>query len=255
MENESAGAVLADAYFRDLATRGVRLTNYYAVAHPSQPNYIAMVAGATLVDDDGAHSLAQSNIVDLLDAAGVSWKAYQEEFPGNCFNGGQAGNSKTGLYARKHNPFISFSNIRSNPNRCARIVPGDALDADLAAGSLPRFAFYTPNMNHDGHDRPLREESAWLKGFLDPKLADPRFADGTLVVVTFDEGDGTPATDPLYTVLLGPMVQAGSSDPTRYTHGSLLRTVEDLLGLGSLGRADANATPFASCNFSGGCRR
>lgn len=253
LENESGAAAARDPYLAQLAASGATLTHYYGVAHPSQPNYVAMLAGATVVADDNNHNLGQSNLVDLLESAHRSWKAYQEDYPGGCFAGASAGNDTTGEYVRKHDPFISFDDIRTNPARCARIVPATQLDSDIANGQLPDFSFYSPNLDNDGHDSSLGTASAWLRGFLEPKLADPKFNDGTLVVVTFDEGTGDPASQPLYAVLLGSMVAPGSRDAATYNHYSLLRTVEDVLGLGSLGREDGKSTPFAGCNFTAGC--
>ena len=253
LENESGAAAARDPYLAQLAASGSTLTHYYGVAHPSQPNYIAMLAGATLVADDNNHNLARTNLVDLLESAHRSWKAYQEDYPGGCFPGSSAGTSRTGEYVRKHNPFISFDDIRTNPARCARIVPATQLDSDIAAGQLPDFSFYSPNLDNDGHDSSLGVASAWLRGFLEPRLTDPKFNAGTLVVVTFDEGTGAPASQPLYAVLLGPMVAQGSTDSATYNHYSLLRTVENVLGLGSLGGEDAKSTPFAGCNFTAGC--
>jgi hypothetical protein len=254
LENESGASAARDPYLAQLAARGATLTHYYGVAHPSQPNYIAILAGATLVEDDASHDLARSNLVDLLESANRSWTAYQEGYPGGCFSGETAGDAKTGTYTRKHNPFISFNDIRTNAARCANIVNAAQLDSDIARGQLPDFSFYTPNLDDSGHDTPLSFASGWLRGFLEPKLADRKFTDGTLVVVTFDEGAGDPARDPLYAVLLGPMVVPGSVDANTYNHYSLLRSIEDALGLGSLGREDAKSHPFAPCNFVAGCR-
>jgi acid phosphatase len=243
---------LADPYFTTLARRGTLLTHYYGIAHPSQPNYLALLAGDSLVAGDGSYNLPQTNLVDLLEPAGVSWKAYLEDYPGGCFAGGSMG----ALYARKHNPFISFDDVRSNPQRCANLVNAGQLPADLAAGRLPRYSFYVPNLKNDAHDTSMAYSARWLKGFLEPMLADPRFAAGTLVVITFDETNdfsGGPATRPLYTVLLGPMVRAGAVDATPYTHYSLLRTVEEAFLLGTLHRHDATAAPLAACDFTGGC--
>ncbi|HXU23623.1 MAG TPA: alkaline phosphatase family protein, partial [Tepidiformaceae bacterium] len=253
LENESGAAAARDPYLAELAGRGATLTHYYGVAHPSQPNYVAMIAGAPLVTDDSPHNLSQTNLVDLLEKAHRSWKTYQEDYPGGCFSGATAGNARTGIYVRKHDPFISFDDVRTVPGRCAKIVPASDLADDIANGQLPDFSFFSPNLNNDGHDSSLAVASAWLQGFLEPKLADPKFADGTLVVVTFDEGTGDPASQPLYAILLGPMVVKGSVDGTPYTHYSLLRTVENVLGLGSLGRQDAGSSPFAACNFTTGC--
>ena len=153
-----------------------------------------------------------------------------------------------GNYVRKHNPFISFDNVRNNPQRCMRIVNDAQLAVDVANNDLSAYIFYTPDMNNDGHDTPLKFAAAWLKGFLEPLLADPKFATGTLVVVTFDEGAYVGGNN-IYTVLLGPMVAAGHQDAARYTHYSLLRTIEDTFALGTLGRNDATAAPFAAENF------
>jgi acid phosphatase len=252
LENNSLQTVLAVPYFSALAKRGALLTNYHGVTHPSEPNYIAMIAGDTFVSDDGVHNLPQTNLVDLLDRAQVSWKAYLENYPGHCFNGVVSGNSTTGQYARKHNPFISFNDIRTNPQRCSQLVNSDQLAVDIAANQLPSFGFYVPNLKNDGHDTSPTYAATWLSGFLDPKLADPNFMNGMLVVVTFDEDDGT-ASNLVYTVLLGPMVHANTTDPGLYTHYSLLRTIEDDFGVGTLNRNDTPAVSFAACNFTTGC--
>jgi hypothetical protein len=255
-ENQSLKKVLAVPYFSQLAKRGALLTNYHGLAHPSEPNYIAMISGDLLVSDDGIHNLPQTNLVGLLDAANVSWKAYLENYPGNCFNGAVSGDSKTGQYVRRHNPFMSFDDVRTNPQRCSQMVNSDQLAVDIAANQLPGFSFYVPNLNNDGHDMPLAYAAKWLSGFLDPKLSDPGFRNETLVVVTFDEAsDSASADDLIYTVLLGPMVRTNTTDAGAYSHYNLLRTIEDNFGLGSLNRNDATAVPFAACNFSGGCKR
>ena len=243
MENENLGNVLKNPYFAGLAGRGALLKNFRALTHPSQPNYIAMISGELYVRDNNRHDLPQTNLVDLLEAAHVSWKAYQEDYPGACAAGMTYGN-----YVRKHNPFISFDTIRKNPERCARIVNAAQLAIDVANDDLPAFSFYTPDMNNDGHDTPLKFAADWLKGFLEPLLADPKFAKDTLVVITFDEGTVI-GSNIIYTALLGPMVNPGHTDTARYTHYSLLRTIEDTFNLGTLGRNDAKAAPFAAENF------
>ena len=256
-ENYGAAAALANPYFKQLAGRGAYLSNYYAVSHPSEPNYLALLAGDPLVADDGVYNLPQKNLVDLLEQAGIGWKAYQENYPGGCFAGSVAGNASTGLYARKHNPFITFDSIRNNRARCGLIVNASELAGDSAAGRLPAFSFFTPNMDHDAHDQPLSYAAKWFEGFIEPRLSDPNFMRGTLLVVTFDESDiqSGAADNHVYTALLGPMIKPGSTDTARYSHYSLLRSVEDNFQLGTLNRKDAQAPPFAACNFRGGCSR
>jgi hypothetical protein len=80
-------------------------------------------------------------------------------------------------------------------------------------------------------------------GLLEPLLANAAFMKGTLVVVTFDES--LPYADNHdYTALLGEMVKAGTVERDRYDHYSLLRTIEENFGLGTLHRNDLTANWF-----------
>ena len=80
-----------------------------AVAHPSQPNYVASVGGSTHgITSDSFSRIGSSveTIVDLLEAKGVSWSEYQEDSPYSGFEGNYV-NQKTGAndYVRKHKYF------------------------------------------------------------------------------------------------------------------------------------------------------
>jgi len=222
--------------FSNMAKRGVSLTNYYAVTHPSQPNYFSQVAGEYFnwnSDDD--KDLNTTFLVDLLEAKGISWKAYQESFPAPCYS------STLGSYYRKHNPFISFASVRLNPQRCAKIVNASQLDDDLASGNLPQYSYYTPNINNDGHDSGLVFAGHYLTAFLEPRL--PKFPPGTIIVITWDEDDYLDSNH-IYTAVIGSMIKPGTTDNTAYTHYSLLRTVEDNFQLGSLNKNDAKANGY-----------
>ncbi|KAJ3096798.1 hypothetical protein HDU96_000642 [Phlyctochytrium bullatum] len=240
LENEDNGNVLADPYLGSvLPAKGQLLTNMDAVWHPSQPNYIAMISGSkrnVLLDNDA--NIDAPNVADLLEAKGFTWRAYQEEYPGNCFSGSSASNK---LYRRKHNPFISFNSIRNNAARCGNIVPASYLDIDAKARNLPNYMFYTPNMDNDGHDTTLAYSSAWLKGFLEPKLVDPAYAD-TLFVVTYDESESYLARNQIYTVLLGKGIKGKNlKDNTYYTHYSVLKAIEQNFQIGNMGKHDSEA--------------
>lgn len=250
-ENKSEQAVLDNVFMKQLASQGVRLSKYFGVAHPSQPNYLAATAGLPFVSDDNRHDIDATNIVDLLEAKGVSWKAYMEDLP----ESDKAVHiSKNRRYFRKHNPFISFDNVRNNPARLARIVNAKHLQEDVNKGALPQYSWYTPNIQHDGHTppddfqptNPLRHVNfiaQWLQGFLTPLLANPKFRKGTLVVLTFDES--VPHADNhIYTVLLGDMVKPNTVQSEVFNHYSLLRTVEENFQLGDLGRNDLTANWF-----------
>jgi acid phosphatase len=250
LENQLVDAVRTDPYMLSLETLGVRLSDYHGVAHPSQPNYFAATAGLPLVRDDTCQDVDSTSIVDLLEAKGITWKAYMEDLPENDKS---VCKSPDGRYFRKHNPFVSYDAVRTNPARLACVVNADRLQEDLIARSLPEFCWYTPNIENDGHSPPGVEPgdyphevaylSAWLKGLLDPLLANPRFNQRTLTVVTFDES--VPYRDNhVYCTLLGDMVRPDSTEPDHYDHYSLLRTVEENFGLGTLGRNDLTANWF-----------
>ena len=225
-------------------------SDYHGLTHPSQPNYFAATAGLPFVTSDDCQDVEETNLVDLLETKGITWRAYMEGLPGDnkavCISADR-------LYFRKHNPFVSFNNVRNEPGRLANVVNSSRLRSDIDGGSLPQFCWYTPDIQNDGHSPPgstpaqrwngVTFLSQWLRGFLEPLLADHGFMKGTLVVVTFDES--IPYEDNhVYTALLGDMVEAGSVESARYDHYSLLRTVEENFGLGTLGRNDLTADWF-----------
>jgi hypothetical protein len=236
LENTDFDKAAAQPFMTALAARGATLTGYKGVAHPSQPNYVAMIAGDTLgVKDDKPVDLPGRHLGDLLDAKGLPWAAYAEGYPGGCFLG-----DKSGKYARKHVPFLSFTSVQKNPARCARIQDASAFDTAAAAGRLPAFSLYVPNLDDDGHDTGVAVADQWLAGFLGPRLDDAAFMKGMLVVVTFDES-ASKTDSRILTILLGAAIKPGSASAAAYDHYSLLRTIENGLGLGDLGRKDSAA--------------
>jgi hypothetical protein len=238
LENRNLTDVQAEPYFAGLAARGRLLTNYLTIANPSQPNYVALNFGDTMgIVDNGVYDIPGRNIVDQLEDAGVSWRTYHEQYPGGCYAGYYPPNSE--LYARKHNAFISADSVRTNSARCAKIVDGLAFETDVASGTLPRYSVYVPNSDNNSHDTTIAYAANWLSGWLEPKLANPSLAD-VLWVITWDEGEANGPV-PISTILIGPGIAPGTTDATQYTHYSLLRTVQQFFGLGTLGRNDAAA--------------
>jgi len=181
-------------------------------------------------------------ISHLLEYAGFTWKSYQEDY--NPLSGGDCmTQSRDGKYYRKHNPFMSFNNIRTNKTRCKSIVNSAQLDTDIANNNLPQFMYYTPNIDNDAHDTDLNFAGKYLKAWLNKYMAIPNFTRNTLVLITFDE-DELFEGNHIFAVLLGPYVTAGTTEGSAYTHFSLTRTLERNFGLPSLGRKDATAKDF-----------
>ncbi|MBI3553197.1 MAG: hypothetical protein HY077_11930 [Elusimicrobia bacterium] len=241
LENTDYDHALGQPFLGKLARQGALLSGYYAVDHPSQPNYVALVSGDTLgVDSDKNVSLDETNVADLLEAAGKSWKIYAEDYPGRCFL-----DAKSGLYARKHVPLLSFKDVAGDPARCARIVDAAQMAADLKAGGLPDYSLYIPNLENDGHDTGADYADAWYARVFGPLLDDPAFTKGLLLVTIFDEDENDGGDNRIYASLYGSGVAPGAVSANRYDHYSLLRLVEDGLGVGNLGRRDSSAAAIS----------
>lgn len=239
LENTDYKKALAQPFLAQLTKGGALLADYHAVTHPSQPNYVAMISGDTQgVWSDGNFDLNARHIGDLLEAKGKTWKTYAEGYPGNCFL-----KKRSGKYVRKHAPFLSFKNVSGDPGRCANIVEASALDADIRNQTLPDYSLYIPDMDNDGHDTGPAYADRWLSSAFKARLNDPRFMRDMLFVVTFDEDEGG-GRNQVFTLLYGPGVVPGAVSSDRCDHYSLLRTIEDAFGLGTLGLKDAAASPF-----------
>jgi hypothetical protein len=250
LENEGTDQALADPYVSSLTRRAAWFSHYYAITHPSFPNYLAIVAGSTfgLDRDHTPAPLKGPTIADRLEQKNLTWKSYAEDYPGGCFLGSEAtvgrlspGSAPTDLYAKKHVPLLSFVSIQSNRSRCGRVVNAGQFMRDARAGKLPNYSFYTPNMFNNGHDTSLQVASAWLKGFVRALDGTMAMHQRTLVVITWDEGGNR--DNRVLTLLLGPVVNPGKY-PAALTHYSLLRTIEENFGLGTVGAGDRRASPF-----------
>jgi len=238
--NRTYSEVKDDPYFAELSSRGVDFTFYMGISYPSQPNRWGHTAGAGYYYDDNKHNLRFPNIINSFESKGITWKVYAQNWPGNCFDGMVSDDL---LYWRRHNPFISFDNVRLNETLCSNIVDASRLDHDIIEGMLPQYSYFIPNFINDG-DETVESASAWLKGFLEPKLDDKAFSDGNLIVITFDTN--LMEFNHIYAVLLGPLVKEGTQDDILYNHYSLLRSIEDNWGLKPLTENDRRANNFLS---------
>jgi hypothetical protein len=242
MENAEYGEVLgnrAAPYINALARRYGLATQSFAVGHPSLPNYLALTSGSTqgVSSDCTACQVRASNIVDQLEAAGISWKAYLEDGPGACFQGAVAGG-----YAKKHNPFIYYEDIARSPHRCSRLVGFTQLAADLRRGQLPTYTWITPNLCDDGHDCGIAGSDRFLARTA-PALLRELGPHGFLLL-TWDEGSseggccgGAARGGQVATILAGPDVRRGGRDAHPVDHYGVLATIEEALGLPPLAGA------------------
>lgn len=225
-ENHAYSQVIGSSsapYINSLRTGGANLTASYAETHPSQPNYFALFSGATQgITDDSCYTpgfSSAANLASELIAAGKTWASYNETLP-------SAGSTtcSSGNYARKHNPWFGFSNVPASSAYTFAQFP-------TTYSALPQVSFVVPNLCSDMHDCSVATGDTWLRTNLSA-YATWAATHNSLLVVTFDE-DNRLSGNKIPTVLYGQPVTAGSSSSTTYNHYNLLRTLEDMAGLGT----------------------
>lgn len=234
MENKSYEDIVGNddaPYINALLHNYSFANNYVAVSHPSLPNYLALIGGSTygITSDCINCTVAAPNLVDQLESIHKSWKAYMESMPSNCFIG------SSGDYAQKHDPFIYFDDIRSNPNRCNNIVPLTQLESDLAVTTTtPNFIWISPNLCNDMHNCSVATGDTWLSQEVPRILSSLAFVtQRSLLVITWDEGEGSNGNQ-VPTILAGNAVKKAYVSHTAYSHYSLLHTIEKIWHVSSL---------------------
>ena len=215
LENHSYGEVVGspDAPFIDsLARSGAVFTRAFAETHPSEPNYLALFSGSTqgLADDSCPHTFTADNLARALLDAGRTFTGYSEGLPAPGFTG-----CSSGAYARKHNPWVNFSNVPGGANQ-----PFTAFPSDYAR--LSTVSFVIPDLNHDMHDGTIAQADQWLRDRLGGYAAWAP-AHRSLLLVTADEDDSS-ADNQIPTIIAGAFVRPGRYDE-RIDHYRLLSTL------------------------------
>jgi phosphatidylinositol-3-phosphatase len=219
------------SYIHALAKRGVLFTQSYGVAHPSQPNYLALFSGSTqgVTRNSCPHSFSNDNLASALLDTGLSFASYSESLPAtgdlSC---------ASGAYQRKHNPVANWQGSRVPAELNKRFAD---FPQDLA--KLPTVSFVIPDQNNDMHDGDFDTADAWLKSRIEPYV-EWAFRHNSLLILTWDEDDYR-QDNQVVTLLVGPMVKPGVS-AQRIDHYNVLRTLLDFYGLPALGASrDAEA--------------
>ncbi len=244
MENHSYREMVGSRtapYLNMLADRYGMATASYATAHPSLPNYLALVSGSTqgVVKDCTTCVANAPQLVDQLQRAGIRWRAFMEGSPSQCFRGAAPS------FDRHHDPFVYAPHIVDNPAECDRIVPLKTFVPALVRGGLPPFVWVTPDVEHDMHTGTVAQGDAWLRQFLSPVLQSTWYRDGGIVIITFDEATG--GTDSgcctgaagghVMTVVISPSTPRGARLSRPVDGAGILRTIESLYRLAFLGAA------------------
>jgi phosphatidylinositol-3-phosphatase len=297
------GALLTNYY----ATAHVSLSNYLTMISGQPPTpanisdcqaYVDVTQGGApapvdasgIAKGDGCiYPPAVQTIAGQLARKHLSWRGYMEDMGNDpareastCARPAPGGSgvlraTPTDAYVYRHNPFIYFHSVTDDVASCsAHVVRLENLSRDLRRiGTTPNYAFITPSVCNDGHDKPCKDgragglvtADAWLKLWVPRILASPAFKKDGLLIVTFDEakGDSTaccnepsgpnvtapggngPGGGRIGAVLLSRFIKPGSIVTTPVNHYGMLRGVEDIFGLPHLGyAADPALATFAS---------
>jgi acid phosphatase len=231
--SDIAGSASAP-YLNTLAAQGATFTQSYGVTHPSQPNYIALFSGSTqgVTGDLCPKTFTnKANLATQLAAAGLSFTGYSESMPSDGFTGCTAPK-----YARKHNPWVDFTNVPASANRTFAAFPTDY-------NTLPTVSIVVPNLCNDMHNCAILAGDKWTKAKLSA-YATWAMTHNSLLIVTFDEDDKT-SVNQIFTVMVGQHVRPGSYGE-QINHYTVLRTIEDAYDLAPLGNAAA-AVPLTDC--------
>lgn len=233
MENHSSSNIVGNPdapYLNSLASSGANLTSSFAITHPSQPNYIALFSGSLngVTDNSCPNSLTAANLGSELLDAGLGFGGYSEDLPGVGYTG-----CTSGAYARKHNPWVNFSNVPATVNRPLTDFPTDY-------ATLPAVSVVVPNLQHDMHDGSVAQGDTWVHDQLDGYVQWAK-QHNSVFILTFDEDDNASGNQ-IPTIFQGQRVQPGQYS-SRVDHYSVLRTIQDAFGLAPIA-GSATATPI-----------
>jgi acid phosphatase len=243
MENHGLNDIVGSAtYMTTLANTYGLATQYTAVSHPSEPNYLALIGGDTFgVTRDGVccWTINSTNVVDRIENAGLTWQAWAEDASGSgtcSFRPPQSAD---------HFGFLEFSDINT-ASRCANFhstqSSSDSEFVNALNNSPSNFMWLTPNDCNDMHDCPVSTGDTYLAGLVPRILTSNLFAtQKAALFVVFDEGNNNYPNDYVYGVWAGSAVKKAHSSSSQYSHYSFLRTIETNWNLPSLTSNDANA--------------
>jgi phosphatidylinositol-3-phosphatase len=232
-ENTAEGSIIGNPdapYFNQLANTGANFTNSFAIEHPSQPNYLDLFSGSNqgVTSDSCPHTFDADNEGAQLIAAGLTFTGYSEDLPAPGST-----DCTSGDYARKHAPWVNFSNVPAEDNQ-----PYSAFPTDYS--TLPTVSWVIPNLCNDMHDCSIGTGDTWLKDNLDGYVQWAA-SHNSVLITTFDEDDSA-GNNQIPTIINGQSIKPGPYDE-RIDHFSVLRTVEDMYGLPHAGAAE-QATPI-----------
>jgi phospholipase C len=274
----AAGGALADRWFQPVIGQSASNDMFFARAQwvfddnvYSPQGAIGSMCGLAF----NFKSYTDKTIGDLLNTASVPWSWYMEGYKtmsdavaaNTCPNAPPDCAAMLSTYpctfAPDDNPFEYYDSTRDKPDH---IRDYTKLAADLAAGTLPAITFVKAigyRSEHPGQQDKLTDGIAFAKSVVGAIEAS-KYANDTLVVVTYDEGGGyfdhvkPPATNtvdnkPYGTrvpaIALGPFAKKNFVSHVTLEHSSLVKFIEwNWLGMqtGQLMGRDTNVANIGS---------
>lgn len=224
-ENRAFSEVAGLPSHRRLAQEGAVLSRYFAVAHPSGPNYRAMASGDTW---------GSAEVVDAFHPT-VSSEAASLAIPTYIYH-------LAGRIALRHNPFADL-----HAPVAATRYGLSSLEEDLRGGLPESCLVYVgwddANDFHNGDaaraDRNLSALLDVLAGSRWFRTPDERGRFPALFFC-YDEDDGREGNR-VFAAWWGPGVRRGYVSSRRHTHYGFCRTVTENWGLPPLGRSRREA--------------
>jgi phosphatidylinositol-3-phosphatase len=224
-----------------LLPMGSYARNYFAPPGNLLPesNYLWLEAGSNFgVTTNGSpsinHQTTGTHLVTLLGNAGISWKTYQEGIDGST-----CPLTDTAQYKTESNPFIFFDDVTGNlnpasPSCLGHVRPYSELAADLTSNNVARYIFIKPNPCNSMHPSctsaadHIKQGDEWLAQEVPKILSSPAYKSGGALFITWDI-TGDQSDGPLGMIVLSPFAKSNYSNLVRYTHGSTLRTIQEIL--------------------------
>ncbi|MDA4124751.1 MAG: alkaline phosphatase family protein [Thaumarchaeota archaeon] len=273
MENQALNSIMqgsSSPFMKGLANNFSLATHYTGVAHPSLPNYLALLSGQPFINwatadcgptgDTGMCTANNAtNLVDRLEAHHLTWKAYVEDYPANVTKARSSGGcylaeEGPGNFIARHVPFLYFNDIIDSPARCSRVVPANSVMStsqetddlflkDLnSVSTASNFMWLTPNLLDDMHDSTAAFGNKYLSNVVPQILNSTLFrTQNAALFVVFDEGVNPYPSDLIYAVWAGPHVKTGYRSSVQYSQYSFLATIEQNWGLHPFTSNDVNA--------------
>jgi hypothetical protein len=255
-------------------------TQYHGLTHPSLPNYYPVVGGTDfgLTYNCATPCIdAETTLVSNIEDAGKTWKGYAQSLQPGADPLVAAGD-----YSPDQLPFPAFKSIADDPGALANIVPLEQMAEDLkSVDTAPNYAWFAANEDFNGEgpiDFPwgvlrfalsqLEPGNPYNIPALDQFLSEtvPVVLNSAVwkdptrksaLVVTFDEdnnntslGFGNEGNRVVFVVIpsegavAAGMRSGAFTASNHYNHYSLLRFIEDSLGLPTLTNNDKFAAPL-----------